>query len=115
MIYKAITDLEKEILDSELDTELKKFLLDRLEEMRKAIIGYRLHGTEPLTRATVITAIEIGMKQELINKYKKNGIMKKFFGIAVAISKVIQFADKYKKYLPAFNQLLLGTGSDLPE
>ena len=85
-------DIEKEINESDLDIDLKSFMIKRVKDIINAIDEYKFNGIEPFQDALNITIGQIILNNELAIKSRNNSISKKFWNLIVNTSVVVTLA-----------------------
>lgn len=85
-------DIEKEINESDLDIDLKSFMIKRVKDIINAIDEYKFNGIEPFQDALNITIGQIILNNELAIKSWNNSISKKFWNLIVNTSVVVTLA-----------------------
>lgn len=110
--------LIEQVIESDLPKYLKNRLVEVLEELRFAIITYRLHGIKALRKATEnMTGILVNNKAEIKETIESSEKSKKtIFDIATFISKtndIVGLAIKLKELAEPVIQWLLPPGTQL--
>jgi len=85
-------DIEKEINESDLDIDLKNFMLKRIKDILNALDEYKFNGIEPISDAINITIGQIVINNDIANKSKENSIAKKFWELIVDASVIVTLA-----------------------
>lgn len=81
-----LESLLDEIINSDLSRDLKEFLIERIEEILKAIRRYNLDGTEGLEQVTKSLISELAMKEHnFAAEDKRNPIYKRVQAFALGI------------------------------
>ena len=66
-IQSEVEDLIRTILGSDLRGELKKALIDGLEEVRRAIVNYRVRGADEIRKAVDSNVVAFGRNLEYVS------------------------------------------------
>lgn len=82
-------DIKKEINDSDLDIDLKKFMLTRIKDILNALDEYKFNGIEPISDAINITIGQIVINNDIASKSKENSVAKKFWNLIVDASVLV--------------------------
>jgi hypothetical protein len=85
-------DIEKEINESDLDIDLKKFMLKRIKNILNALDEYKISGIEPISDAINITIGQIVINNDIASKSKESSIAKKFWELIVDASVIVTLA-----------------------
>lgn len=94
-IAKDVAELIEEVLASDLPEDLRKFLLEHLNDLNRALQEYRLFGFKPLERA--YGAIISGglVAPEIIEKAKSKPHGQKFWAVFKKLSVVLMVAKSF--------------------
>ena len=111
-LRKDVDELFELIVDSDLDLLLKNFLLERLEQIRHALLYYRLNGSKGLKDA-LEKIVGAGFVFNAINGNSNFGekareILPKFGKIFVALMKLVEFGNNIKGLTDSNFPLLSG-------
>ena len=115
-LLKEVEILLEKVIKSKLPEEVIVFLIDNLENIRKAILTYRIRGATALKHVLEGSIGSIYFHHETIKgehegKQAKT-IFQGFFGIIDNLNKVVEFALQTKKLAGPVVKLLLGL--DIP-
>jgi hypothetical protein len=106
-IQAEINDLLEQVQASTLSDEIKVFILDQLEIIRRAIYEYRIRGIQCLREALQTNLGAVILNRELINTERDRKEVKRFGKIISALASVVTFAadtttllEAVGKYLP---------------
>ncbi|WP_417553394.1 hypothetical protein [Marinomonas fungiae] len=100
-IQAKLASLVDDILNSEIDPDVKELLLRNLEGLRQSLIAYRVRGLEGIERE-----VEAGLGSILVNKSKiektvskgKNGsLLKSYIALLEVTNKTISTAKNLKE------------------
>lgn len=80
-ITKQIHKLQDEIIQSEIDNQYKFFMLEKLEELLKALQEYRIMGVEPIDEVFVNTFGRLATNQQIYEETKDTEIGGKFWSV----------------------------------
>lgn len=104
-LRSKVEKLINEILDSnDIEYELRVFLVERLEEIKRALLYYRINGTKGLRKAleSTIGAMYLFNNSNIQEEDEKNSALKGFMGkmkdVVVEIAK-ITLAETAKDFL----------------
>jgi hypothetical protein len=112
------TDLSKEIFESELSSEFKKYLIDKVEDVIRSIRRYAIDGTDGLEKTVKSLVCDLTLGEySLANKDKESSIYNKFRAITLSLFfafvptpwDLIGFIPDYQQFWkPTFEQLIEG-------
>ena len=85
-------DIEKDIDESDLDIDLKNFMLKRIKDILNALDEYKFNGIEPISDAINITIGQIVINNDIASKSKESSIAKKFWELIVDASVIVTLA-----------------------
>lgn len=100
-ILSEINNLYESIMALSLPIELKKTLLDLIQEIRKAIHLYRVNGAEAFRDALTRSMGIIVANKETLEENKEVGEVQSLMNMLVRIDKMYTFAMKVKPLLEA--------------
>jgi hypothetical protein len=82
----TFSSLLHEIFKSELSSDLKKYLLDKIEDILKSIRRYTIDGTEGLEKTvkSLVCDLTLG-ESRLADKDKTNPVFKKFQAVGLSL------------------------------
>lgn len=113
-LLAATEDLQKEVLDAEIDADLKSLIVRKLEEIREAILNYRLCGAERLRGAVDSSVGGLVRRADSIQKASKVKEVAAFLDLLTKLDAVASKAWKYAALAgPAIRAFLHG-GPPLP-
>ncbi len=111
-LLKEVNELLSMIIKSNLPEEIKSFLIDNLENIRRAIITYRIRGALSLKYVLESNIGSFYFHREQIDKVIKSGdgatIFPVFFRVVDKLNKLVSFAINTKKLASPMINLLLG-------
>lgn len=107
-IFAEVTVLFNEVVNSELPPELKVFILDQLEVIRRGISEYKIRGVERLreTLGELIGAIVI--KRDILDASKERPEVGKFGSIVNLLMSAVTFAADSTTLIETVRRLLPG-------
>jgi hypothetical protein len=92
--FNSISD---EVRKSNLSSELKRFLLERISSIANAIDLYGISGAKALEEANKLMLFDISLKEdELTETDKKNPIFKKLISASIALKIILTPASIYE-------------------
>ena len=103
--------LSDSILNSTLSNELKKFLIEKVEDILAAIRRYHIDGTEGLTKAAQSLVRDLVMTEHKIKDAdKKNPVYNKAksWFVAILLYTVPVIPDIHTFWIPKFEELVAG-------
>jgi hypothetical protein len=108
---KEVDELFEQVMNSDIDEFLKTFLLERLEQIRHAILYYRLNGAKGLKDALekiagAIFIFQVSTKDKAFNEKAKT-MLSKFGNLVVVLMQFVEFGNNLKG-LTGINMPLLG-------
>jgi hypothetical protein len=78
-LNSTFSDLLNEILESDVSSELKKYLIDKIEEITRSIRRYVIDGSENLEKTVKSMIFDLTFSESFIkDKDKENAIYKKY-------------------------------------
>jgi hypothetical protein len=99
-LQEQINELLEQVMNFDIDESLKTFLLDRLEQIRHAILYYRLNGAKGLKDAYEKIAgaayiFGVASKEKNFDENAKM-LLSKFVHIAIQLAGIVEFANNLK-------------------
>lgn len=111
-LLQEVDMLLSKILESGLPEEIKSFLVNNLENIRRSIITYRIRGASSLKHVLEGNIGSIYFHREQLEEAVKNEdnkeIFPKFFTVIDKLSRLVSFALSVKKLSAPIAHLLLG-------
>jgi hypothetical protein len=105
-LLRDIQEAIQEVLDAEMETEVKQLLLEMLREVEGALLAYKISGLAGLRRAVERTLGAVVLHHELLEKSKAPGPIKRTFKALGAvlttlrnIDFIAQLPEKVQDYL----------------
>lgn len=120
-ILVSIEDLRKEIHESNLSSDLKDLLRDKLSALEQAIYSYPITGARSIKRAVEQTVGSVVLQRSDYEIIETEGgeqeTINRFFTLMQQVNTVADVALKIKKLASPLITLMLGDGnnSDLPQ
>lgn|GEM_PF-2374276 len=110
-LQKDVDDLLKEVMKINLPHHLRNFLIDNLEKIRQALLGYRVRGNQGIREVIdSVLGASFLRRDELIEQAQDetNGqTIEKFFALIKKATEILSFAEKVKSLVgPAISLLL---------
>ncbi len=116
-IDKLRADVEKllnNILKSDLNSELKSILIENLETIRRALIGFRINGIDGLRQALEKNIGSVYVNEKLREEIKKaepdNELIQKFRNILGALAKLVTESMMSVALEAGIKNIFLGSG-----
>jgi len=110
-LQKDVDALLTEVLKIEFPYDLRDFLIDNLEKMRQALLGYKIRGNQGIKEVLEsILGATFLRREEIIEAAKdetKKKTLEKFFAIIEKTSKVVSVAEKVKSLAAPIITMLL--------
>ena len=110
-IYKDTEELVKEIIASGTEKDLKTFMVNKLNEIIKAIQEYQINGSSPIEKAIESTFGALATKEGLYEGTKKTSKGDKFWNIMARVALVsgialtsVQIGESVVNLLPDTSQ-----------
>lgn len=94
--FNEIKTLFERVVASNLDKEIKSFLLDKLRDIEQAIVNYKFKGSEGLIQAVQAT-LGATLLNENVRKEGDNPAVASFFQIVSRIASLLSVYTKTKK------------------
>ncbi len=114
MLTQLLKDLEavtKTILASDLDAGFQALLIAKLEEIRSAILAYRLFGLTPLQNAVESAVGALIIRHEQAKEPKNRKAAKDWLAFVVSVQTIIKNFVVLGRELPPVVMKLLGSGN----
>lgn len=108
-----VTTLFDEVKIGDLDSDLKTFILDGLESIRRGIYEFRIRGPRRLKEAIAEILANAMMNQEVVREAEEEESLKKFNEAFNRFAALVAFASNSMSLLTAFTGPLL-PGSPTP-
>lgn len=114
-MHADVESLIADILDSDIDYQLKAHLIEGLELVRKSIVNFQIYGVEGLSRSLDNTiSILLRNREDLVEAYQSENapIIDRLLATIKSLDKLVAFALKVKQLAsPAIDFLKLGSGN----
>lgn len=107
-ILQDVEDLSKQIINSDLPERLKELFTENLDAIRKAIINYKIWGTEGLKKTLESNIGSIILNGNLIKEKKENNNILRFFDIIDKLNKLISVGQNATGLIGSTVKLFLG-------
>jgi hypothetical protein len=98
-------------LEADLDPSFKAILLAKLEEIRSALLAYRVFGLAPLRTAVESAIGSLIVEQEQARKPSNQRTVSQFLTLVSQIQTVVRGAITLARELPEVVLGLLGSGT----
>ena len=112
-LQSDIEETVEVVLSSCLEYELKRVLLDGLESLRQAIVGYRISGVTGMREAldkSIVLLLRHREEFEIARKCTGHGVIDMWVGLINRADKIVSGALKVKQLAgPIVGQMLPGT------
>ena len=102
-----VNSLMDELLNSDIDRDLKSFVLSKLDDVHLAILDYKFAGVKPMRKAVEAVIGSIAFEKELHTKLGNSKFSRRFWGIMTRTAMVVtivagtvQITDGIKQFLP---------------
>ena len=102
-----VNSLIDELLKSEIDRDLKSFVLSKLDDVHIAILDYKYAGLKPLRKAVEAVIGSVVFEKDLHAKLGKTKYSRKFWSvmnrtamIVTVVAGTMQITDGIKQFLP---------------
>lgn len=99
-IKKSLSELTDQILESDLDKGLKELLIRNLEQLRQALISFKIKGIDGLEQELALNLGSIILHREEIKEKSSNGksaLWEKYFVFLEGVNKTISSAKNIKE------------------
>jgi len=110
-LQQDVEDLLKEVLNTNLPNDLRDFLIDNLEKIRQALLGYRIRGNQGIREVLEsVLGASFLRYDDLVEQAKdetKRKTLEKFFAVIEKATKILSFAEKIKTLAAPAIALLL--------
>jgi hypothetical protein len=112
-LLSEVRGLLDKVLDSELDADIKQFLIKKLRDIEQAIIDYKFKGSEGLQE---VLESSIGGAFLNINaeERKENPLVSNFFTIVTRLAAMLNIANTSKQLAPDVSNMLSKLSKLLP-
>lgn len=110
-LRKQVEQLIDSVTKADVDPSFRSFLILRLEELRSAIVAYRLFGIDPLRKAVeeAVGALVMAHEQAKTDRNRRTALQ--FIKDISVVQNVINGAITLGHVIPPIIQGLLGSGS----
>jgi len=109
-ILQEVNSLFDEVRDSSVDAELKSFVLDGLETIRRGINEFRIRGPERLKESLGEIIGSLAVNKDLVKAGSKEEVVGKFEKLCYRFAAVVSFASDAAGLLTAVKVGLLPGG-----
>lgn len=110
-LQKDVEALLEEVLKTDLPNDLRDFLIDNLEKMRQALLGYKIRGNQGIREVIEsVLGASFLRRDELLEEAQdetKRKTLEKFFALIEKATKILSFAEKVKSLAAPAIALLL--------
>lgn len=110
-LREAIEIVIAEVLNSDIDTELKRVLVHKLEDARRAVLFYTIDGADGLRRAGEAAVGAIIVTRESTKTEQSKKAFGDYIDVVNKIFDVVAKAKPYAVLLKPVVRALLGSGS----
>jgi hypothetical protein len=107
---QEVEALASDVLNAELPGDLRELIIERLEEIRRALLVYRLNGASGLKRTVDESVGVIFRHREEILPQAKQPLVSRFFGLLRKADSVASFALKVKELCGPMIGKMIGSG-----
>jgi hypothetical protein len=107
-LIEDVNSFENKVLSTAISNELTEFIIDRISEIRSAIILYKIKGPEGLKKAIESSVGAVYVNRELIlHEENSKGIVKHFFEILGQINLLVTMGKMgYPLLEPALHHVI---------
>lgn len=109
-ILQEVSSLFDEVKTSSLDSELKTFILDGLESIRRGIFEYRIRGPQRLKEALAEIIGSLAMNHDVVRSAGDDGRLARFEKAFYRLAAAVSFASDSTGLLTAVKVALLPGG-----
>lgn len=107
-LHEDIQGLMEEVLESDIDENLKRYMFEHLQTVALAIQEYRIRGSRPLQKAVEATLGSLAMNPEMYEKTSKTKEGGKFLKIMARVPVLLKLADRFTQIAERVIKLLPG-------
>jgi hypothetical protein len=107
-LHDDIQSLMEEVLASDIDEALKRYMFEHLQTVDLAIQEYRISGSRPLQKAVEATLGSLAMHPEIYEKTRKTKEGGKFWNIMARVPVLLKLADRFTQIAEKVIKLLPG-------
>jgi hypothetical protein len=108
---EEVNSLLEDIIQSDINQELKDFIIRGLEEIRRAIFEYRLGGSEGLRKALEMNLGGMFFNAEEIQKEKRKKVVSRYLEVINTLLNLVTIALNIKQITGPITNLLLPGGT----
>lgn len=103
---QRILELREEVLNSDIDKDVRFAIVELLKKTLEAIELYQLTGTGPIMEAVELSVGKIMFNEKLQEEVKKGTVGKKLAGIIGGLANIVTVAQGVKEIAPPIVSLL---------
>jgi hypothetical protein len=104
-LFDEVRTLFEKVLDADLDKDIKSFMLEKLQDIDRAIINYKFQGSKGLIQA-IESTIGATVLDEKLRTQKENPIVTSFFTVIGRVASVLNVYNNTKKLAPDVGKML---------
>jgi hypothetical protein len=105
-LFDEVRTLLEKVLDANLDKDMKSFMLEKLQDIDRAIINYKFQGSKGLIQAIESTIGATVLDEKLLRTQKENPIVNSFFTLIGRVASVLNVYNNTKKLAPDVGKML---------
>lgn len=103
---QRILELREEVLNSDIDKDVRFAIIELLKKTLEAIELYQLTGSGPIMEAVELSVGKIMFSEKLQDEVKKGSVGKKLAGIISGLANIVTVAQGVKEIAPPIMSLL---------
>lgn len=96
-LLAEVDKLSSTVAASDLDAELKTFIVGKLSDIRSCILDYRIRGSKSLEEAIEATIGGVAMRYGYYEKFRTHHVVKSFEAFVLALKAVVATATGAKE------------------
>lgn len=107
-LLQDVNELLEQIMSSKLPAELKNIIIRNLENIRHAIIEYRINGIESLKQILESSFGYVASNKDIIMKYREEPVVQKYSTVLTNLTQLVSLVHTSALIGTMFAQLLAG-------
>lgn len=105
-LQTSVEALQKEIIEAEIDSDIRNLLVQQCECIRTALLAYRLRGADAIKSALERAIGAACLSKELFSKPSSKPFKERFFKIIAMMAKCVETAHKLQQLTSTASSVL---------
>ena len=111
-LQSDVEDLINKVMESDLEDQLRRVLIDGLETVRHALVGYRIFGAEGIREAWDRNVGSFLRYREGIKRASQGEVFRRWEDLLGKINHILENGLKIKRLADPITRLMLGGGGE---